>query len=158
MSKKHDRRTFRSSDVLPQLHQVVGDTPPPSEAGLARRKHFLGFTEVLQSALDHPLVHFPQVRREGDRPVAGDLLLAFPILWMGTTTACFHSAGIVPPSQHLWKKPSRVLRKDSGTSISIWYETMSSPVETFTFLIEASAVSAQCRVKGELTGKLSSAA
>ena len=61
--------------MLPQLHQVVGDTPPPSEAGLARRKHFLGFTEVLQSALDHPLVHFPQVQREGDGPVAGDLLV-----------------------------------------------------------------------------------
>ena len=69
-----------SPDVLPQLHQVVGDIPPPSEAGLAGRKHFLGFTEVLQSALDHPLVHFPQMRREGDGPVAGDLLPCFPQL------------------------------------------------------------------------------
>ena len=60
------------------------------------------------------------------------------------------------PSQHLWKKPSRVLRKDSGTSLSIWYETMSSPLDTFTFLIEASARFSSVQVKGELTGKLSS--
>ena len=90
----------RSPDVLPQLHQVVGDTPPPSEAGLARRKHFLGFTEVLQSALDHPLLHFPQVRREGDGPVGGDLLPCFPLLMNG------YNDGVFPPSRNRTPVPA----------------------------------------------------
>ena len=33
-------------DVLTQFHQVVCDTPSPSETGLAHGEHFLGFTVV----------------------------------------------------------------------------------------------------------------
>ena len=40
----------------------------------------------------------------------------------------------MPPSQHLWKKPSTVLRKDSVTSLNMWYDTVSTPVDTLTFL------------------------
>ena len=90
----------RSPDMLPQIHQVVRDTPPPSEAGLARRKHFLGFTEVLQSALDHPLVHFPEERREGDGPVAGDLLPCFPLLMDR------YNDGVFPLSRNRTPDPS----------------------------------------------------
>ena len=70
--------------------------------------------------------------------------------------ACFHPAGIVPPSQHLWKKSSRIFRNDSGASFSIRYETVSTPVETLTFLMEAKARLSSVQVSGVLTARLSS--
>ena len=69
--------------------------------------------------------------------------------------ACFHPAGIVPPSQHLWKKSSRIFR-NSGASFSIRYETVSTPVETLTFLMEAKARLSSVQVSGVLTARLSS--
>ena len=75
---------------------------------------------------------------------------------MGTTMACFHPAGIVPPSQHLWKKSSRIFRNDSGASFSIRYKTVSTPVETLTFLMEAKARLSSVLVSWVLTAKLSS--
>ena len=70
--------------------------------------------------------------------------------------ACFHPAGIVPPSQHHWKKSSRIFRNDSGASFSIRYETVSTPVETLTFLMEAKARLSSVQVSGVLTARLSS--
>ena len=70
--------------------------------------------------------------------------------------ACFHPAGIVPPSQHLWKKSSRIFRNDSGVSFSIQYETVSTPVETLTFLMETKARLSSVQVSGVLTARLSS--
>ena len=62
----------------------------------------------------------------------------------------------MPPSQHLWKKSSRIFRNDSGASFSIRYETVSTPVETLTFLMEAKARLSSVQVSGVLTARLSS--
>ena len=70
--------------------------------------------------------------------------------------ACFHPAGIVPQSHHLWKKSSRIFRNDSGASFSIRYETVSTPVETLTFLMEAKARLSSVQISGVLTARLSS--
>ena len=75
---------------------------------------------------------------------------------MGTTKACFHPTGIVPPSQYLWKNSSRIFRNDLGTAFRIRYETVSTPVETLTFLIKANARLSSAQVSRVLTAKLSS--
>ena len=69
---------------------------------------------------------------------------------------CFQPAGIVPPSQHLLKNSSGIFRNDSRASFSIRYETVSTPVETLTFLMEAKARLSSVQVSGVLTARLSS--
>ena len=93
---------------------------------------------------------------QGDGSVTAELLPRFAVFVDGETMPCFHPAGIVPPSQHLWKKSSRIFRNDSGASFSIRYETVSTPVETLTFLMEAKARLSSVQVSGVLTARLSS--
>ena len=130
--------SHRSPDVLPRLHQVVCDTPPSSETGLTRRKHFLGSTEILQLALDHPLVHFPQMRREGDGPVAGDLL---PCFMDG------HNDSVFPLSRNRTPVPAPLEEAEAPPSAS---GTRRCPPQWTLSLSwsRLAPVSAQCRSKG----------
>ena len=88
---------------------------------------------------DHLLLHFSKMGCQGNESVAAKLFLQFAVFVDGDNNGVFHPAGIVPSSQHLWKKPSRIFRNDSGTSFNIRLETVSTPVETLTFMMEAKA-------------------